>query len=102
MRDMTEGSLLSAGERARKIQLIIFDVGGVLTDGGIWLFPAPAPSGTTADHAAQMESKGGHAAARDSVEFILSAKGILDKTTASYIDARNPVPASMAIGKGGF
>ncbi|MBV8453983.1 MAG: HAD hydrolase family protein, partial [Deltaproteobacteria bacterium] len=29
-------------ERARKIKLIIFDVDGVMTDGTIFLFPAPA------------------------------------------------------------
>jgi 3-deoxy-D-manno-octulosonate 8-phosphate phosphatase (KDO 8-P phosphatase) len=28
--------------RAKKIKLILFDVDGVLTDGSIWLFPAPA------------------------------------------------------------
>jgi len=28
--------------RARKIKLLLFDVDGVMTDGGIWLFPAPA------------------------------------------------------------
>jgi 3-deoxy-D-manno-octulosonate 8-phosphate phosphatase (KDO 8-P phosphatase) len=32
----------SATARARKIKLIIFDVDGVLTDGKIWIFPAPA------------------------------------------------------------
>jgi 3-deoxy-D-manno-octulosonate 8-phosphate phosphatase (KDO 8-P phosphatase) len=30
--------------RAKKIKLILFDVDGVLTDGTIWLFPAPAGS----------------------------------------------------------
>ena len=35
----------SAAARARKIKLIIFDVDGVLTDGKIWIFPAPAGSG---------------------------------------------------------
>ena len=34
----------SAIARARKIKLIIFDVDGVLTDGKIWIFPAPASS----------------------------------------------------------
>jgi len=34
----------SATARARKIKLIIFDVDGVLTDGKIWIFPAPAGS----------------------------------------------------------
>jgi 3-deoxy-D-manno-octulosonate 8-phosphate phosphatase (KDO 8-P phosphatase) len=35
----------SAQDRARKIKIVLFDVDGVLTDGGIWLFPAPAPAG---------------------------------------------------------
>ncbi len=225
---MTTSYSLSAGSRACKVRLIIFDVDGVLTDGSIWLFPAPAGSTTTAgpvgEHAAQMESKGGyaissqsmveakgfnahdgtgislaklaqikcgiitkrisetvalrardlrldyvfmgqsykmqavreimekeqigldaiayvgddvidlpvmrevgfavavanarenvkaeahwvtpheggHGAARDAIEFILASKGILEKTIESYIDERNPLPASMDIGKGGF
>ena len=218
------GAHPDAQARARRIKLIIFDVDGVLTDGGIWIFPAPAPSSATGDHAAQMESKGGyafssqsmveakgfnahdgtgvslarlggmkcaiitkrisetvalracdlrleyvymgqaykmqavreimakeqitldeicyvgddvidlpvmrecgfavavdnardnvkaeahyvtphgggHGAARDAIEFILSAKGILEKVTDEYIDERNPLPANMDIGKGGF
>ena len=35
----------SARDRARKIKIVLFDVDGVLTDGGIWLFPTPAPAG---------------------------------------------------------
>jgi 3-deoxy-D-manno-octulosonate 8-phosphate phosphatase (KDO 8-P phosphatase) len=35
---------LSATARARKIKLILFDVDGVLTDGKIWIFPAPGGS----------------------------------------------------------
>jgi 3-deoxy-D-manno-octulosonate 8-phosphate phosphatase (KDO 8-P phosphatase) len=31
----------SAEDRARKIKIIIFDVDGVLTDGSIWIIPAP-------------------------------------------------------------
>lgn len=211
--------------RARKIKLIVFDVDGVLTDGGIWIFPAPAASPLTADEAAKKDKKGGgyavpspsmveakgfhahdgtgvslarlgkmkcaiitkrisetvalrardlrleyvymgqaykmhaireimakenltlaeiayvgddvidlpvmrvcglavavanarqqvkaaahyitpheggHGAARDAVEFILAAKGILDKTIEQYIDERNPLPANMDIGKGGI
>jgi 3-deoxy-D-manno-octulosonate 8-phosphate phosphatase (KDO 8-P phosphatase) len=34
---------LTAHERARRIKIILFDVDGVLTDGTIWLVPAPAP-----------------------------------------------------------
>src|SRR5258708_21707725 len=36
----------SATERARRIKIVIFDVDGVLTDGTIWLVPAPAKEGT--------------------------------------------------------
>jgi 3-deoxy-D-manno-octulosonate 8-phosphate phosphatase (KDO 8-P phosphatase) len=216
-----------AEDRARRIKLIVFDVDGVLTDGGIWLFPAPAPAPLPPKEAAKlakMENKGGyaiesptmieakgfnahdgtgvslarlgkmkcaiitkrisetvalrardlrleyvymgqaykmhairemmakenltlqeicyvgddvidlpvmrvcgfavavanareqvkaaahyvtpheggHGAARDAVDFILSAKGILDQTIEQYIDERNPLPANMDIGKGGF
>jgi 3-deoxy-D-manno-octulosonate 8-phosphate phosphatase (KDO 8-P phosphatase) len=34
---------LTAHERARRIKIILFDVDGVLTDGTIWLVPAPDP-----------------------------------------------------------
>jgi len=47
---------LSATSRARKIKLILFDVDGVLTDGKIWIFPAPAGSS-----ASLIEAKGFHA-----------------------------------------
>jgi 3-deoxy-D-manno-octulosonate 8-phosphate phosphatase (KDO 8-P phosphatase) len=226
MQKMTTPAL-SAEERARRIKLIIFDVDGVLTDGGIWLFPAPGgdtTSHSTTERAHELKDKGGfaissqtmveakgfnahdgtgvslarlggmkcaiitkrisetvalrardlrleyvymgqayklhatreimakenltldqiayvgddvidlpvmrvcglsiavanarshvkaaahyvtpnsggHGAARDAVEFILAAKGILDETIERYIDERNPIPASMDIGKGGF
>ena len=35
----------TATERARRIKVIIFDVDGVLTDGTIWLVPAPSRDG---------------------------------------------------------
>jgi 3-deoxy-D-manno-octulosonate 8-phosphate phosphatase (KDO 8-P phosphatase) len=47
------------------------------------------------------EHKGGHGAARDAVEFILEAKGMLHDCIAAYIDERNPISPSMDIGKGG-
>jgi 3-deoxy-D-manno-octulosonate 8-phosphate phosphatase (KDO 8-P phosphatase) len=219
---------ISAEDRARRIKIILFDVDGVLTDGGIWLFPAPAASDTTnyttTEHLQAMEGKGGyaissssmveakgfnahdgtaislarlagikcgvitkrisetvalrsrdlklefvymgqaykmqavreimakegvaleeiayvgddvidlpvmrvcglaiavanarqqvkdaahfvtansggHGAGRDAVEFILQAQGLLDKVIEEYIDERNPLPAGMDIGKGGF
>jgi len=56
---------LTAIERAKRIKLILFDVDGVLTNGQIWLFPAPAGAATaSADTAAgihKLEEKGGYA-----------------------------------------
>ena len=47
-------------ERARKIKLLLFDVDGVLTDGTIWLFPAPAGVQlSTQQHARQQGGEGG-------------------------------------------
>jgi len=38
---------ISAQARARKIKLLLFDVDGVLTDGKLFIFPAPPAAGTT-------------------------------------------------------
>lgn len=35
--------------RAKKIRIMLFDVDGVLTDGGIWLFPRPAGAPVSAN-----------------------------------------------------
>jgi len=45
-------------------------------------------------------NRGGHGAARDAVEFILEAKGILEQCIEAYIDKRNPISPAMDIGKG--
>ena len=44
---------------------------------------------------------GGEGAGRDAIEFILAAKGILERVIEASIDEHNPVPPSMDIGKGG-
>lgn len=60
-------------ERARKIKLMIFDVDGVMTDGTIWLFPAPAGAQrTTGAHAEKMSGAGGYAIHS---ETVIEAKG---------------------------
>jgi len=48
-------------ERAKKIKLILFDVDGVMTDGGIWLFPAPAGTHELAAQKSDHADKGGYA-----------------------------------------
>src|SRR6185312_1284511 len=48
--------------RAKKIKVILFDVDGVLTDGSIWLFPAPAAGPRSTDaHAEKHTDKPGFA-----------------------------------------
>jgi 3-deoxy-D-manno-octulosonate 8-phosphate phosphatase (KDO 8-P phosphatase) len=46
-------------------------------------------------------NRGGEGAGRDAIEFILAAKGVLEKCLEESIDENNPLPASMDIGKGG-
>ena len=52
---------ISAEDRARRIKIILFDVDGVLTDGSIWLFPAPADTPVTALRAMAAEDNGASA-----------------------------------------
>lgn len=63
---------LGAEDRARNIKLILFDVDGVLTDGGIWIFPSNVPSPSTNNLAKMLESKGGYAISSTSM---IEAKG---------------------------
>src|SRR2546423_13275355 len=47
-------------KRARKIKLLLFDVDGVLTDGKLFIFPAPAGAQqTTHEHSAKHGGQGG-------------------------------------------
>jgi 3-deoxy-D-manno-octulosonate 8-phosphate phosphatase (KDO 8-P phosphatase) len=47
-------------KRAKKIKLLLFDVDGVLTDGKLYVFPAPAGiQQETQEHAAKQAGKGG-------------------------------------------
>ena len=51
---------LSAKARAKKIKLLLFDVDGVLTDGKIFIFPAPSGiEAVTQDHATEHREQGG-------------------------------------------
>jgi len=48
-------------DRAKKIKVILFDVDGVLTDGTIWFFPAPASGPRTTDaHAERHQESAGY------------------------------------------
>jgi 3-deoxy-D-manno-octulosonate 8-phosphate phosphatase (KDO 8-P phosphatase) len=68
---MPRGSAAKA--RARKIKLLLLDVDGVMTDGSIWLFPAPAGAQqATAAQAAERADAGGFAISSNSM---IEAKG---------------------------
>jgi 3-deoxy-D-manno-octulosonate 8-phosphate phosphatase (KDO 8-P phosphatase) len=59
-------------ERAQKIKLILFDVDGVMTDGTIFLFPAPAGAQLMTDQKEELSAKGGYAVHSQN---IIEAKG---------------------------
>ncbi len=60
-------------ERAKKIKLLLFDVDGVLTDGSIWLFPAPAGAKLTTQ--AQARSHAGRGGFGFVSQEMVEAKG---------------------------
>src|SRR6266566_4516592 len=58
----------SSKSRAKRIKLLLFDVDGVLTDGKLFFFPAPAGVElTTLDHAAQHGGRGGFGLSSSSI-----------------------------------
>ncbi len=63
----------SARLRAKKIKLLLFDVDGVLTDGKLYIFPAPAGiQQSTQDHPAKHGGQGGFGLVSQSM---IEAKG---------------------------
>ena len=67
----------SASARARKIKLILFDVDGVLTDGKIWIFPAPGgqPSGAQQSILEKSAEQGGQGGFGLQSTGLIEAKG---------------------------
>ncbi|HLW86478.1 MAG TPA: HAD family hydrolase [Candidatus Sulfotelmatobacter sp.] len=67
----------SAAARARKIKLLLFDVDGVLTDGKLFIFPAPAGAEqSTQEHAAQHAAT--NAAPKDQGGFGFSCQSLIE------------------------
>jgi len=65
----------SAAARARKIKLIVFDVDGVLTDGTIWIFPAPGGSRSGVQPSVLERSAPGFSRQEDHTVGMIEAKG---------------------------
>ncbi|MGD0736856.1 MAG: HAD hydrolase family protein [Terracidiphilus sp.] len=51
---------LTAKDRARRIKIILFDVDGVLTDGGIWFLPVLTADGTPATKMVEFKGYSAH------------------------------------------
>ena len=51
---------LTAQDRARRIKIILFDVDGVLTDGGIWFVRVPGTDGTPATKMVEFKGYSAH------------------------------------------
>jgi 3-deoxy-D-manno-octulosonate 8-phosphate phosphatase (KDO 8-P phosphatase) len=64
---------LTAQDRARRIKIILFDVDGVLTDGTIWLVPAPA--GGSPSIQSQLAGKDGEVGFGVQSATMMEAKG---------------------------
>ncbi|MGC2112175.1 MAG: HAD hydrolase family protein [Candidatus Korobacteraceae bacterium] len=76
-----------SSERAKKIKLMLFDVDGVMTDGTIFLFPAPGggAGGSTHQNREQMADEGGYGIASHN---IIEAKGFNAHDGAGFSLAR--------------
>src|SRR5579863_6858268 len=68
-------------DRAQKIKVILFDVDGVLTDGGIWLFP-------TANSNARIGEAQAHADVSIQSQNMIEAKGFNAQDGAGFGLAR--------------
>lgn len=66
---------LTAKDRARRIKIILFDVDGVLTDGTIWLVPAPNPSSGASETQAHLSRHDGQIGFGVHSTTMMEAKG---------------------------
>jgi 3-deoxy-D-manno-octulosonate 8-phosphate phosphatase (KDO 8-P phosphatase) len=81
---------VSAQDRARKIKVILFDVDGVLTDGGIWVIPMPvAVDGTITTKAVEAKGYNAHDGTAFSLAKIGGLKcGIITKRISETVAMR--------------
>lgn len=79
---------ITATERARRIKIILFDVDGVLTDGTIWLVPAPATAQAVSSTAQQLADKHNQIGFGVSSATMAEAKGYSAHDGAGFSLAR--------------
>ena len=80
---------LTAQDRARRIKIILFDVDGVLTDGGIWFLPVPAADGTPATKMVEFKGYSAHDGAGITLARLGGMKlGIITKRISETVALR--------------
>jgi len=81
---------VSAQDRARKIKVVLFDVDGVLTDGGIWVIPMPVVvDGTLTSKAVEAKGYNAHDGTAFSLAKIGGLKcGIITKRISETVAMR--------------
>ena len=82
---------VSAQDRARKIKVILFDVDGVLTDGSIWVIPAPVVvDGTITSKAVEAKGYNAHDGTAFSLAKIGGLKcGVITKRISETVAMRS-------------
>ncbi len=67
---------------------------------GFAIAPANARPQCKAEAHYVTPNAGGHGAGRDTIDFILSAQGTLERTIEQYLDVENPAAANADVGSG--
>jgi 3-deoxy-D-manno-octulosonate 8-phosphate phosphatase (KDO 8-P phosphatase) len=81
---------LTAQDRARRIKIILFDVDGVLTDGGIWFLPVPTTDGTTATKMVEFKGYSAHDGAGITLARLGGMKcGVITKRISESVALRS-------------
>ena len=81
---------LTARDRARRIKIILFDVDGVLTDGGIWFLPVPTADGTTATKMVEFKGYSAHDGAGITLARLGGMKcGVITKRISDSVALRS-------------
>lgn len=81
---------LTAQDRARRIRIILFDVDGVLTDGGIWFLPVVGPDGTPATRMVEFKGYNAHDGAGIALARLGGLKcGVITKRISDSVALRS-------------
>jgi 3-deoxy-D-manno-octulosonate 8-phosphate phosphatase (KDO 8-P phosphatase) len=81
---------LTAHDRARRIKIILFDVDGVLTDGGIWFLPVVGADGTPATKMVEFKGFSAHDGAGITLARLGGLKcGVITKRISDSVALRS-------------